>query len=428
MRSQSFIYEGEKGTMLKRSMINKNGVINLVVLLTIILNVYGAALSRMYNLPTIVFTAIPLVLLFMCLCIFNKGLLQVDSNIKGLLYINLFVFICHMLLCGVGSNEIKYFLYFIVFLVVNSLVSKQNWKIVEIALVGIGVFLSLDALQYLPDLISRGVRIYNVANSTILDKSVYTLVLTLAFICLLVNCLDKNLIKTARIVSLVLMVFFGAINIVLIQSKLFILVLTATIFVLYFFTNDTPKKFVRSFSLVAVLLIVVAFVFYPQIIPDYIYVFLNRYLGVFGDAVSSITAYDRYTTTYSMRGTVYDFAFDLFLNHPLFGVGFGNYKIYAIENAGLLGGVTQTESSMMNVLVEGGAIYFVTHLALLLLLLQRIIRVKKKDSENLLYTKLLVILIAYVILNTGNDFYNVLYWVILGYIYKLTKESKVINI
>lgn len=144
-----------------------------------------------------------------------------------------------------------------------------------------------------------------------------------------------------RIVSLVLMVFFGAINIVLIQSKLFILVLAATIFVLYFFTNGTPKKFVRSFSLVAVLLIVVAFVFYPQIIPDYIYVFLNRYLGVFGDAVSSITAYDRYTTTYSMRGTVYDFAFDLFLNHPLFGVGFGNYKNYAIENAGLLGGVTQ---------------------------------------------------------------------------------------
>ena len=150
--------------MLKRSMINKNRVINLVVLLTIILNVYGAALSRMYNLPTIVFTAIPLVLLFMCLCVFNKGLLQVDSNIKGLLCINLFVFICHMLLCGFGSNEIKYFLYFIVFVVVNSLVSKQNWKIVEIALVGIGVFLSLDALQYLPDLISRGVRIYNVAS------------------------------------------------------------------------------------------------------------------------------------------------------------------------------------------------------------------------------------------------------------------------
>lgn len=412
--------------MQKNKELKRVSVINAVVLLTMILNVYGVALSRVYHLPIMIFTAVPLVLLFVCLFVFNNKKLKIDYNLKTLLYINTLIFVFHLIFCGLGSNEIKYYLYFIVFLVVNSLVERDNWKIVEVGLIGIALFLSFDALKYLPDMLSRGVRIYNVANYTILDKSVYTLIPTLAFVCLLINFLDRQASDTEfkRICSLVLMVFFAGINLILIQSKIFILVMVATICILYFFTNGRPKKFVRVCLIFAVVIIVVVFVAFPQIVPEYIYVFLNRFLGVFGDAVTNVQAYDRYAVTYNMRGNVYSFAFDLFLNHPVIGVGFGNYKIYAIENASFLGGVTQTESSMMNILVEGGVIYFIAHLCLLIIILLRIICAKRKNPDDLLYTKLLIIIVAYIILNAGNDFYNVLYWMILGYIYKLSGKKR----
>lgn len=414
--------------MLKAKALKRTSTINIVVVLTMVLNVYGAALSRLYNVPTMIFTALPLALLFLCLFVFDKGMLNIDKNLKALLYINLAIFMLHLVFCGFGDNEIKYILYFAVFLIVKSIVKRENWKAVEIGLVGIALYLSFDALRYLPDMLSRGVRIYNVANNTILDKSVYTLVPTLAFVCLIVNFLDRNIEmkKWQRTVTLILMLFFAGIDLVLIQSKLFILVMIATICILYFFTNGSPKKFVRTFLLLVVIALVIVFAFFPQIIPDYIYVFLNKYLGVFGSAVSRVQAYDRYTSTYDMRGNVYKFAFNLFLNHPLLGVGFGNYKIYAAENAYFLGGVKQTESSLMNILVEGGLLYFATHISLLLLLLARIIKAKKKYPNDMLYIKFLIIVVAYTILNAGNDFYNVLYWMILGFVYKLSGEERCI--
>lgn len=411
--------------MLKIHRLNKQSIVSIVLSFTVVLNIFGAALSRMYGIPSVFFTAAPLLLLFLCLCSFKHGTLTVDKNIKFVWAINSFVFMAHIIFCGFGSNEIKYYLYYIVFMVTVSLVEEVNWKSIEVTLTGISIFLAVNALTYLPDMLARGVRIYNVANNTVLDKSVYTLVLTLTFICLLVSFFDKQkkLNKTKKILMFTLLVFLGAINLVLIQSKLFILVLVTAVFVLYFFADGSPKRKARTFVLIFLFGIVLWFVFFPQYIPDYIYVFLNRYLGLFSDNVSGIQAYDRYTTTYGMRSTIYSYALNLFLDHFLFGLGFGNYRIYAMENAILLGGVTQTESSMMNILVEGGLIYFLNHIIFLMILLFRILRMRRKERGNMLFIKFLIILIAYFILNAGNDFFNVLYWVVLGFIYKCSDQK-----
>ena len=417
MDENDYLYRVKGRTKLK--------VVNTVVLLTLLFDVFGAYLGSVIGIPSITFTAIPLILFAICIFVFNKGKIQIDSTLKVFFFVNLAVMVFHILFCGLGNNEIKYFLYIVVFIIIYTLLDKENWNIIEISLVGISLFMAIDALRYLPLMISRGLRIYNVYSNTILDKSVYTLILTLAFICELINFVDinKGSSKIVRIVHLLLMIFIGAVNLIVIQSKLFVVVLVVSLFVLYFFVNSKPKKIVRSVLIVALSLLIIVFVFFPQIIPDYIYVFFNRYFGLFGDAVEGIRAYSRYESTYNMRGTVYTHSFQLLLDNPILGIGFGNYRTHALENADQLNGVVQTESSMLNILVEGGIVYFSFHIILLIVMLKGVIRANKRNRGDLFFTKMLLILIALIILNIGNDFYNIFYWLFLGFIYKIQKQQ-----
>ena len=404
---------------------SSNKMTSFAVALTIFLNVYGAVLSKNYGIPSAVFTAIPLMLLFGCVCAFHNSKIRIDKNLKIFLIFNVVIFGIHLIFYGMGSNEIKYFLYICTFFVSLEIASEDGWKTIEDVLILVSLLLSLDALRYVPAMLAKGFRIYNVTSSTLLDKAVYTLVLTLTVVLLLVKLFENKSTqgKLKKTLYVILIIAYSVVNIVVVQSKLFVMTLCSTILILYFFSQGKSKKKVRSFVVVVAIGLIVLFYAFPDKIPDYIYVFLNRYTGAFGEKISTIQAYNKYTVTYEMRNTIYNYALGLFFKHPVFGIGFGNYQLYAKQNATLLGGVTQTESSMMSLLVEGGILYVIMHAWLLIDMMLNLLRKCKEDTRDMRSLKMIVIIIAYLILNAGNDCFNVMYWMILGFIYKFSRRT-----
>ncbi len=413
-------------------------VIDIILVSTILLNVFGAPIAKKFNLPTFFITAIPLIFLFTINLKIKQGKLDIRKNIKFYIVISVFVCILHILKSiikseiGLGNNEFKYLLYILTFLTTSSVIKIENWYAVEFSLIGISLFLSFDALQYLPLMISTGTRIYNVTNYTLLDKPVYTLILTLTVVCLLINILERKRSnrKISKYLMILLALFLSGINIVLIQSKLFVLVLTVVFFLLFLFVNKISRKNVFLFFLLVFAGVITCFLIFPKYVPDYIYIFLNRYLGIFNNVVSNIQAYDRYAATYHYRNAIYMYSFNLFLNNFFVGVGFGNYKKYAVLNSLLLNGVIQTESSYMNLLVEGGIIYFSLHMSFLFSLFCKLWKKQYYNEKTLYSLKMFLLLISYFILNTGNDFYSIQYWIILAFIYQVAiiKDKKLWNL
>lgn len=408
---------------MNRSKFSKK-IIDFVIVLTIILNICGAPLAKRFDIPTFIFTAIPLFFLFIINLRLNKFDFTINKHTRMLICVSILIFALHTFKSlfysgiGFGDDEVKYLLYLITFLVSISVLQIENWNAVEFSLTVVSLFLSFDALQYLPLMLSTGTRIYNVTNYTFLDKPVYTLTITLSVICLLINILGTDNKRIAKYLMILLTIFLGGINLILIQSKLFILVLAGFFLILCLFSNRISIKNVLIFLFLVFLGLFIYFLFFPQYVPDYIYIFLNRYLGVFDNIISDIQAYDRYTATYYYRGTIYNYAFELFIKNFFIGVGFGNYKKYAAMNSSLLNGVTQTESAYVNLLVEGGIIYFISHMIFLCFLFKNLWKIQSHDRKNTHILKMLLLLISYFILNAGNDFYSAQYWLILAFIYK----------
>lgn len=409
--------------------ITKNEkLINAVVALIIILNTFGVPLGRLLHVPSIIFTAAPIALLFIVNCKVYSGKLNVNKTLRVYLYIVIAVTLAHVIKSftndsvGIGDQEIKYVIYFLAFLFAVSLVDSQNWKIVEFSFVGISAFLVIDALRNVRPVVSRGLRIYNVTNFTLLDKAYYTVILTITVVFMLTNLiLKKKSTRSKKILSILCILSFSAVNLIIIQSKLFIVSLAVTGILMAVIARGSIKRnvifilFILFFSAVSIVII------FPELVPDYIYIFINRYLGLFEAIVTKMERYVRMTSTYVHRRTIYEFAFGLCKDNPILGIGFGNYKIYAFMNSELLGDVYQTESSYLNILVEGGLLYFLAHMFFLVGMIRRLIKKLRHNKNDLILMKMLFVLITYIVLNIGNDFFNMTYWIVLSFVYKISK-------
>ena len=415
---------------MMRSRFNQR-VIHIIIVLMIVFNTFGASLSQVLSIPSLVFTGLPIIML-VCLSIYmNKSRLRIAREIEWYLVVAIGIFIVHLIkyLAGFsvrfGGAEIKYIIYFIAFVFTLSVINIDDWNAVEISFVGISIFLCLDALHCVGQVVSKGLRIYNVTNFTFLDKAYYTVILTITVIFMLSDLLiNKGKVKLFRKIALLFcIVIFSLVNVVIVQSKLFIIALATMALAMALFSKGAIRRRIVLILCLAVFTAIVIFTFFSNIVPDYIYIFLNRYFGLFGNIIAKMQLFARLSSTYVHRSTIYKYALKVFLGNFIFGVGFGNYRIYASANSELLGDVFQTESSYLGILVEGGVIYFLAHMIFLADILIKLCKGIRKNKNDLYLMKMLFVAIAYIILNTGNDFYNATYWIVFAFIYRASEDK-----
>ena len=202
---------------MEHSKVN-NQWINLVVILTIILNTFGAPLSRLTHIPSIVFTGIPVVLLGGIAYFITNGKMVVKKEIRVYLCIICLTLLIHTLKSvfkpeiGFGDYELKYVIYFFIFILGTVVLGEENFKAVEISFIGISLFLSVDAIMHVREITSQGLGIYNVMNVTLLDKSYYTCMLSLSVVFLVVDFFSERKNLTIIKKSLIFYLFKSCFN------------------------------------------------------------------------------------------------------------------------------------------------------------------------------------------------------------------------
>lgn len=390
----------------------------------LIINMYSSIISNEFGIPSYTVTIAPILFLVIINAIFYDGVLKVTKEVLIYLYIGIGIFLVHSGMYGINVIGIKYVLYLILFVFSITVLDSSKWKLFENGLIIISILMSFEAIVYISVLKGSDLNIYNVRLYTTFDKPVYTIMLTLSTICCFVNWLNKKTYGRIKSNSYLLIgLSFTIVNGLIIQSKLFLISMCIIGIVSFFKTKYKTKKIIGKCIGIIVVVGLVAVIFRPDIIPDYVYIFLNETLGVFGGQVQKIHFYSSQYQTYSQRNTIIDFCIQLFMSNPIVGIGFGNYQVYAISEYAQLGGVTETESSVLGLLVEGGLIYFSVHCAFVVYLFKKIIIKLKRNRNDFMLIKSLCILCALCLLQIGNDFYNTIYWIVLSYIYVIATEK-----
>lgn len=134
----------------------------------------------------------------------------------------------------------------------------------------------------------------------------------------------------------------------------------------------------------------------------------------------------RVENTFSMRNDLLYTCLNLFAEYPFLGIGLGNFPYY---NKGYFSEIGETESSVLQIITEGGLFYTVLMFTFYWYVIQYVV---KNNKRNFSYQNSLVMAfpIIYLIISFTNDFMDNMYWAFMGitcsYIYR-NKLSNVVD-
>ena len=383
--------------------------------LFVILNIYGGFLETQLGISRQVFIMIPIFFLAICVLI-NKKII-VNKNI-----LTLFLFIlciCVMQLLFMANTEIFSILFYGLILVFASINydSQDLWLVCK-TIVFVSIFMIIETFFYYFMLLDWGWGTYNVRNFTAAPKEDYTIILSLAFIILFVLFLSNKFggVKKYGIIFLMLLELF--VNIVIMQSKTAMLLPIIILAFIYSKSSVRIKKTIRRICIMVLLALVLIFVFGQEYVPEYIYVFINNYTGLFEDKVSLISNVERFSGSYDQRSSIYRFCFELFLRYPILGVGFGQLGDYTILSSdAYVNELTQAESGVVSAFVEGGIFYGIMYLGMMLYLIIRSFRMIKRSSNSSDTYLLFFLAITLFLCCVTNDCQSITFWLMLGLLY-----------
>ncbi len=405
--------------MLKTTDIKFNSIINTLIFAVIVINVYAKPFSEFLGISSVYVSAFPLVLLFIAFCGLRGPQFYFDRTLLIYTSILLIVFVTHFFTASRLMMDVKYLLYFVCFLMVISCANQGTWKSIEAATIILSIIMSLEVFSKLPFLIAQNINVYNVRKYVLLDKPVYSFVLGLGCICCyFIPLRNKQWGILKKIACFTMMIIFALVNFLVVQSKIFILgICVAGVFAVFFAKNNIKKTLFYTGMLLLILL-VIAVLIDPSLIPGYIYTFINKYTGLFSSYVIQSQ-----TVTYSVRSNITLYALSIFIEHPVFGIGYGNYELYAAQQVSLLNGAVETESTMLNMLVEGGLLGFLSFVGILAFIFFSLIKQIKYHKDSWILIELLFIVVYLTVLACGNDFYNIYFWTIMGFAYIACKKN-----
>lgn len=387
---------------------------NTLICSIIIMNIYGTYLSNMLNIQSFLFTAIPEILLFLCSL---GSSVFFNFKIYTMFFVSCLIMLIHILLGGYILEEIKYLLYIFVFLIIVSVYNKKTWAMVLKTICLISFFMTLDAFIAAPQVLKEGLGFRNIIHYTILDKAYYTFILSFSSVYLMHNIFfDDYKYCIKKLLNIGFLLGNIIVNLVMMQSKIYLITLIVCFLTNYSFLDYKAKKIIKKYLVFLIIIFIILFIHNPLMLPDFIYIMLHRFFGLFNTLIEQIEYFERLSSTYVSRTMIYEYAFSLFRDNPFFGIGFGKYSEYVKHIPYIT--ATQAESSMLSMLLEGGLFYFINHYIYLTTELFSVHRIAKSNPVNKDIILVETILITCFLINIFNDYYSSIYWILLALIFR----------
>ena len=242
----------------------------------------------------------------------------------------------------------------------------------------------------------------------IVDKSFITLFYSMTFI----FCLTHFFMNRRRTLNFLILSFNLFVNVFIVQSKISISVFFLCLTIMIIFGVTNKKRELMYFALGCGIVLTVIHAILPnQELPNEISYAINKLYrdNLYGfDRVQS----QQMELTYDIRHALWAYALSLFYAHPILGIGIGNFVehkfVYSRDFV-----ITQTESSFINILTEGGLIYF---MIIFFLFCKGIncayLKFKKFHDPD--YILCFTFFCSYLLLIFGNDFMDSIFWIMMG--------------
>ena len=381
------------------------------------LNISGEFVAKVTGLQPIIFNGIACsVYIILTATLIRK--IKAEKLMLLFFLANCCLIIEHILMFGDFSSEFKQLLYILVFIFVacSPAITENTYRYFKEIILIFSIFMFFDALIKSGTVISLGYRMFNIRNYTIIDKTGYTELFPLAII-ILFNGILKEKSKKRKIVYGMWIAALAYVILFLFESKTGFIAACIAIFVELFIIQKKYRKKLAKIVLTIFVAFAVYIIFIPHEVPDYILALLS-FLGVSTSSVNAV-----YYQTYDYRLEILRNVLRIFVSHPFFGIGFGNYYNYASDNnmLSLTVDVQDVESSFLALFAEGGLTYFFLNCFIWVRLYMRIKRNTKSAPE------VIGTFICMIILLMGNDYMNLFYWIWLGIYWRISKNGDILK-
>jgi len=204
------------------------------------------------------------------------------------------------------------------------------------------------------------------------------------------------------------------INVFIIQSKSSLFVLLIGCIVL-FLTKKSVRLWFRKKIFFFLMGYVALLALFPTLaLPDDIRFGINRVIGTNLFSTDFVRSEDRMELTYSIRDDSRIFCFQTFLQHPIVGIGLGNFSSHIKKSSSAVRFLGEPESAWLSILTEGGGLYV---LSMLVFFFSNIYfaysRCRRNDNDVYAY-RVLLINVCYCVIFFFNDFMDSLFWMSSG--------------
>lgn len=389
--------------------INSLMLRKLSIYLLIAANIYGGFFKKVLGLSRQLILIVPIIVWFVSI-ICDKKIITKKGHLilTAILYTICLVQILYFQNYATSFSMISYFSIFLL----SGINSRENdLDTVCKSIVIVSVFMIIEAIKYYIQLISWGWGTYNVRNFTAAPKEDYTIILSLAFLYLFSKYIEKSIHGWKNYIIIGLMILELYVNIFIMQSKTAIVIMIIALIFLYMKSNIKTKRRIQKVFLLSALGIVLIIGFGQKYIPDFVYVLINRYTGLWASRVADISNYRKYTGTYEQRNLIYNYCLKIILKYPFVGIGFGNLKEYSTLSANsLINELTQAESGILDAFVGGGAFYGILYLYIIFCPIIKGIQ----SISTMLENTFSIIAIAVAICAVTNDCTSITFWLLLG--------------
>lgn len=250
--------------------------------------------------------------------------------------------------------------------------------------------------------------VISVTRGEMIDKCMLTFLFSVSICFSLIDIVNR---KKVLFNSMVLLMALGC-NMLLIQSK--ITFMSVLIFMVVYFINSNKKARTNliKYAFIFLAIGIVVFSTYDLEIPLPMQFAVNKLLGfsLFDINVSSALE-DHLSITYDTRNDIKDYCFGLFTDNPILGVGLGNYANIVSKSGKYFSDITDTESSWLGILCEGGIMYIFLMLYFFVKSIFTSIRVYKVSNDNRALVSIYFFII-YAFIMLGNDFLDSMFWIL----------------
>lgn len=392
----------------------------------IILSVLASLLNEFFvrNIPALA-SATSLVIIILIglsiLKILKYKEIRKYTNIYTIIYLNIIFFFIQALFIGFNPYMIKLVLYSTTIIILINYLNDRTMSLIYKLIIIISLILSIDIIIQGINLTSSGINLRNLRHYTLLDKQGYNIFYSFAIPILIINIYERKNIKDILIliITIIATLFF-------MQIKSFLYTIPIGLILSFFILKlINPIKVLKYITILSAMVVILISAF-PSIIPNQVSTAVNYYIL---NNTSQLKQEDlKNLDTFIIRGEIWSNAIEHIKNEPIIGIGYGNYP-ELVKNENIVSNITGivyemplfTESGLLTVVLEGGILGLIMHLAIIIWIIINTIKIRDINKNTIITT---VIFFVFIVSNIVQDNLNYLYWFIISAQIYNTNEYK----